>query len=134
MPLKSSLQSRHLKLKQPIHPVVQIALDKLQGGGGGRAYSIEAKDLGIVRAAVAELEGSDELRTAMKGLLELGFFLATCQSSPTAGHGLAEIARDIARTLTPHPAAVAPKAAKAKVAQKRVPAPMPMQRELSSAG
>jgi uncharacterized protein (DUF2342 family) len=118
MPLKSSLASRHVKLKQPIHPVVQTALDKLKGGGGGRAYGLLPADVDVVREQVQALETPEELRAAMKGLLELGFFLATCQASPTAGHALAEIARTIARTLTPHPAPIV-----APVPAKRVAGP-----------
>jgi hypothetical protein len=107
MPLKTSLASRHVKLKQPVHPVVRAALDRLKGGGRGRAYSLEPADVSAVREQLFGLGSPEEMRTAMKGLLELGFFLATCQASPSAGHALAQLARDTAKRLAPQPVLVA---------------------------
>jgi hypothetical protein len=78
-----------------VHPVVALALRHLVKPAENSPYRIDRDDLSRVRDALARLSGSD-LHTAVKGLIELAFFLDSAKHSPDAAAALLMIAESAA--------------------------------------
>ncbi len=88
--------SSHQKSPPPgVHPVVALALQYLVKPSENAPFRIDRDDLSRVRDALARLQG-DDLKTAVKGLIELAFFLDSAKRSPDAAAALLMVAESAA--------------------------------------
>jgi hypothetical protein len=78
-----------------VHSVVALALRLLTKPAENAPYRIDRDDLSRVRDALARLE-AHELKPALKGLVELSFYLDSAKHSPDAAAALLMIAESAA--------------------------------------